>query len=146
MFTDCRNSDLVLGCLSPGLVKIIHPSSATCTGQTGYCSGRQHHTLLYIFPFITLLAKEDTVAPEEMCPAGKSITSQDYSKNLPKKEMWALSDPRTVFSGIVKEIVSEAEAPANSKNIRTMSMRKMAESQVSPRRWCKQVWDHLISW
>lgn len=100
--------------------------------------------MLYVFPLITLFAKKDTVAPEEMCPAGKSITSQDSSKNSPKKEMWALSDPRTMFSGIVKEIVSEAEVPANGKNVRTTGIRRMAESQA--RRWCKQGWDHLISW
>lgn len=53
--------------------------------------------------------------------------------------MWALSDPRTMFSGRLKEIVSEAEVPAEGKNIRTTGMRKMAESQVSPSRSCKQV-------
>lgn len=58
-------------------------------------------------------------------------SSHDSSKDSPKKETWALSDPRTMFSGTVKEIVSEAEVPANGKNIRTTGMRKMAESQVS---------------
>lgn len=136
---------MVLGCL-PQLGEIIHPPSATCTGEIGYCSGRQYHSLLYIFPFITLFAKEDIVAPEEMCPTGENITSHDSSKNSPKKEMWALSDPRTMFSGRAKEIVSEAEVPANGKNTRMTGIRKMAESQMSPRRWCEQVWDHLISW
>ena len=47
--------------------------------------------------------------------------------------MWALSDPRTTFSGIVKVIVSEAEVPANSKSVRTItSGREMADSQASP--------------
>lgn len=68
---------MVLGCLSPGLVKLyIHPSSATCTGEIGYCSGRQYHTLLYIFPSITVFAKEDTVAPEETVLQRKILLSK----------------------------------------------------------------------
>lgn len=47
--------------------------------------------------------------------------------------MWALSDPRTVFSGIVKVSVSEAEVSANGKSIRTTTgRREMADPQASP--------------
>lgn len=54
-------------------------------------------------------------------------------KISPKKEMWALSVPRTMFSGKVKVIVSEAEVPANGKSISTATCRReIAEPQASP--------------
>lgn len=46
--------------------------------------------------------------------------------------MWALSVPRTMFSGKVKVIVSEAEVPANGKSISIATgRRESAEPQAS---------------
>lgn len=67
-----------------------------------------------------------------MAPGEQSSYFPRTPNISPKKEMWALSDPRTMSSGIVKVIVSEAEVPANGKSIRTTGRREMADPRASP--------------